>query len=56
MGVTTLSHNHLFYKICKSRGVKVLMIRRSFLAGRWIIANSVNTFPENEIKKDYDFN
>ena len=55
MGVTTLSHNHLFYKICKSRGIKVLMIRRSFLAGRWIIANSVNTFPENGIKKDYDF-
>ena len=50
MGVTTLHHNHLFYKICKARGVKVLMVRPSFLTGKYIIADAVNTFQETKIK------
>ena len=37
MGITTLHHNHLFYKICKTRGIRILMIRPSFLAGKNII-------------------
>tara|TARA_B100001750_G_scaffold223163_1_gene213177 strand:+ start:2305 stop:3786 length:1482 start_codon:yes stop_codon:yes gene_type:complete len=55
MGVTTLHHNHLFYKICKARGVKVLMVRPSFLTGKYIIADAVNTFQETKIKRDYEF-
>jgi hypothetical protein len=39
MSITTLLHNHLFYKICQARGVKILMIRQSYLRGRYIIAN-----------------
>jgi hypothetical protein len=37
MGITTLLHNHIFFKICKNLGIKILMIRPSFLAGKYII-------------------
>ena len=30
-GITTLHYNHLFYKICQARGVKILVIRQSYL-------------------------
>src|SRR3989344_6579593 len=43
MGITTLHHNHLFYEICKAKGIKVLMIRQSFLAGKYIIASEIDT-------------
>ena len=42
MGITTFHHNHLFYEVCKARGIKVLMIRQSFLAGKYIISSEID--------------
>ena len=42
MGITTLHHNHLFYKICQAGVVKILMCRQSYLRGRYIIASDIH--------------
>jgi hypothetical protein len=54
MGITTLHHNHLFYEICKAQGIKVLMIRPSFLAGKYIISHEIDTM-EGEINNNKHF-
>ncbi len=55
MGITTLHHNHLFYKICKTRGIRILMIRPSFLAGKYIIADAIDTFENSSYKQKHNF-
>ena len=55
MGITTLLHNHIFYKICKTRGIRILMIRPSFLAGKYIISNSIDNFENNVLEKKFNF-
>ena len=55
MGITTLHHNHLFYKICKTRGIKILMIRPSFLAGKYIIADAIDTFENFSYEQKHNF-
>ena len=55
MGITTLLHNHIFYKICKNRGIRILMIRPSFLAGKYVISNSIDSFENNVYKKKFNF-
>ena len=55
MGITTLLHNHIFFKICKNRGIKILMIRPSFLAGKYIISNSIDSFENNVYEKKFNF-
>ena len=54
MGITTLHYNHLFYKICQARGVKILMLRQSYLRGRYIIAN--RTYLIDHAKHDEKYN
>jgi len=55
MGITTLHHNHLFYEICKTRGVKVLMIRQSFLAGKYIIASATHMIEDTPNNTNHNF-
>ena len=55
IGITTLHNNHLFYKICKSRGINILMIRPSSLAGKYIVADSETSFMNTEVTKKYNF-
>ena len=38
-GMTTLHHQHLFYEICKARGIKVLMFRQSYFIGKQILSS-----------------
>ena len=40
---TTFHHNHIFYEICKGRGIKVLMLRQSYLRGRYIISDEFHS-------------
>ena len=42
-GITTLHHQHLFYEICKARGIKVLMFRQSFFIGKHILSSEFHS-------------
>ena len=55
MGITTLHHNHLFYKICQARGVKILMFRQSYLRGRYIIASDIHLVDHAEHNEKHNF-
>ena len=54
-GITTLHHNHLFYKICQARGVKILMLRQSYLRDRYIIASRIHLFDHAEYDEKHNF-
>ena len=53
---TTLHHNHLFYEICKARGIKVLMIRPSFFVGKHIISSEFDSIDNTQINGKFHFN
>ena len=53
---TTLHHNHLFYEICKARGIKVLMIRPSFFMGKHIISSEFDSIDNTQINGKFHFN
>ena len=53
---TTLHHNHLFYEICKARGIKVLMIRSSFFVGKYIISSEFDSIDNTQINGKFHFN
>ena len=53
---TTLHHNHLFYEICKARGIKVLMIRSSFFMGKHIISSEFDSIDNTQINGKFHFN
>jgi len=53
---TTLHHNHLFYEICKARGIKVLMIRSSFFVGKHIISSEFDSIDNTQINGKFHFN
>ena len=55
MGITTLHYNHLFYKICQARGVKILMLRQSYLRGRYIIASRTYLIDHAKHGEKYNF-
>ena len=55
MGITTLHHNHLFYKICQARGVKILMLRQSYLRGRYIIASRIYLLDHTDYDEKHNF-
>ena len=52
---TTLHHNHLFYEICKARGIKVLMIRPSFFVGKHIISSEFDSLDNTQINNKFHF-
>ena len=54
-GITTLHYNHLFYKICQARGVKILMLRQSYLRGRYIIASGVHLIDDAQYDEKHNF-
>jgi len=54
-GVTNLHHNHLFYEICKARGIKVLTIRNSFFAGKYIISSDFHSINNMQSKDKFHF-
>ena len=51
--MTTLHHQHLFYEICKARGIKVLMFRQSFFIGKQILSNEFHSKGIIEKEKKY---
>ena len=53
--MTTLHYNHLFYEICKAKGVKVLMIKPSFLLGKFIISSETDTIENIQSSTSYHF-
>ena len=53
--ITTLHHNHLFYKICQARGVKILMLRSSYLRGQYIIASRSHLIDHAEYDEKHNF-
>ena len=55
MTITNVHHDHLFYKICQARGVKILMLRQSYLRGRYIIASRINLFDHAEYDEKHNF-
>ena len=54
-GVTNLHHNHLFYEICKARGIKVLTIRNAFFAGKVIISSDFHSINNMQSKDKFHF-
>ena len=44
MPMTSLRHNHLFYLICKAKGIKILMPTSVRLGGRYMISNQPDKF------------
>ena len=54
--ITNLHHNHLFYEICKARGIKVLMLRESCLRGKYIIASDDYSIGNTESNNKFHFN
>jgi len=50
-----LHHNHLFYKICQARGVKILMLRSSYLRGQYIIASRSHLIDHAEYDEKHNF-
>ena len=54
--MTTLHYNHLFYEICKARGIKILMCRHSFLIGKDIISSKVHSLDNTQCSDKVNFN
>ena len=55
IGITTLHYNHLFYKICQARGVKILMLRQSYLRGKHIIASRTYLIDHAKYDEKHNF-
>ena len=55
MAYTTLHHNELFYRICQARGVKILMLRSSYLRGQYIIASRSHLIDHAEYDEKHNF-
>ena len=55
-GMTTLHHQHLFYEICKARGIKVLMFRQSFFIGKQILSNEFHSIGNIKSNNKFQFN
>ena len=53
--ITTMQHDHLFYKICQARGVKILMLRSSYLRGQYIIASRSYLIDHAEYDEKHNF-
>jgi len=54
--LTNLHHNHLFYEICKARGIKVLMLRQSFFLGKYIISSEYDSIGNTQSNDKFHFN
>jgi hypothetical protein len=54
-GIIALHPHHIFYKICKARGVKILMMRPSYLAGKYIISDAIDTFENQQYTANHHF-
>ena len=52
---TALHHHHLFYKICQARGVKILMLRQSYLRGQYMITSRSYLIDHAEYDKKHNF-
>ena len=52
---TALHHHHLFYKICQARGVKILMLRQSYLRGQYMITSRSYLVDHAEYDKKHNF-
>ncbi len=55
-GMTTLHHQHLFYEICKARGIKVLMLRQSFFIGKQILSSEFHSIGNAKSNDKFHFN
>jgi len=48
-------HDHLFYKICQARGVKILILWQSNLRGRYIISSRIDLIDHAEYNEKHNF-
>jgi len=55
-GMTTLHHQHLFYEICKARGIKVLMFRQSYFIGKQILSSEFHSIGKAKCNNKFHFN
>ena len=55
IGITTTHYNHLFYKMCQARGVKILMLRLSYLRGLCIIASRTYLIDNAQYDEKHNF-
>ena len=55
-GMTTLHHQHLFYEICKARGIKVLMLRESYFLGKQILSSEFHSIGNAKSNDKFHFN
>src|SRR3989344_5166082 len=49
MGVYLYHYDHIFYEICKSKGIKVLILDSTNVGYRWMITNGTENF---DLKND----
>ena len=56
MPITTLHYTHLFYEICKARGIKVLMIRSSSFVTKYIISDTRSSIENTQSTDKFHFN
>ena len=55
MTITNVHHDHLFYKICQARGVKILILWQSNLRGRYIISSRIDLIDHAEYNEKHNF-
>ena len=55
MGHTTLHHNLLFFKIAKKKGIKILMLRQSYLAGKYHITSDADRLDSTQRSNKHNF-
>jgi len=55
MTITNVHHDHLFYKICQARGVKILILWQSNLRGRYTISSRIDLIDHAEYNEKHNF-
>ena len=55
MGHTTLHHNLLFFEIAKKKGIKILMLRPSYLAGKYHITSETDRLDSTQGSNKHNF-
>ena len=54
MTITNVHHDHLFYKICQARGVKILILWQSNLRGRYTISSRIDLIDHAEYNEKHN--
>ena len=56
---TNMSHNHIFFKMCKAKGIHILFLTSSRLSGRSMISENMDSLPSRlipaSLEKEHSF-